>query len=117
MGERGGGAVKLYKVTNVTGTPCNGGSGQWHLPSANRPGKWMPRISNIKPCVRGYHVCRIGQLLRWLGPAIWEVEIRGDKVVLDDKIVGREQVATLQAMGLVLGDLLKSERRGTDGLA
>jgi hypothetical protein len=40
----------------------------------------MPELASISPCVAGYHVCRRGQLVRWLGPAIWTVEIRGEVI-------------------------------------
>ena len=79
--------MNYYKVLNENGTPCNGGCGKWHLPRNKQPGKWMPPIEVIKPCVAGYHVCRRGQLVRWLGPTIWLVEIRGERICQNDKIV------------------------------
>ena len=79
-----------YKVLNDDGTPYHGGSGQWHLPDGDTPGEWMPRIDNIVPCESGYHLCREGDLLQWLGPAIFEAEYRGEVIETDDKIVVSE---------------------------
>lgn len=81
----------LYKVLGIDGRSRNGGNMQWHLPVARQPGKWMPNIEGeIIPCQNGYHVVIGSQLLGWLGPRIFEVEVRGDQVKRDDKIVVRE---------------------------
>jgi len=75
----------LYKVLNANGSACHSGSGTW-----NRHGAWMPPIADIKPCERGYHLCREKDLLYWLGPAIWEAEYRGERIDAEDKIVVSE---------------------------
>jgi len=98
----------LYKVLNPDGTPFHGGSGQWSLPTkgdsgAWTPGAWMPTIAGelipewmptiageLIPCSNGYHLCQEADLLRWLGPAIFEAEYRGDCVNADNKITVRE---------------------------
>ena len=86
----------LYKVLNPDGTPFHGGSGQWSLPTkgdsgAWTPGEWMPTIAGeLIPCSNGYHLCQEADLLRWLGPAIFEAEYRGDCVNADNKITVRE---------------------------
>ena len=78
--------ARLYKVLNDDGTPCHGGSGKWDL-----DGGWMPRIENIEPCKRGYHLCDGGlQLVEWVGPSIWEAEWRGDRIDAGDKLVVSE---------------------------
>jgi len=70
--------ITLYKVLDVDGSALHGGLGKWHLPRGKMPGKWMPLITDIAPCRRGYHLSRgAGQLLLWLGPVIWEAEARG----------------------------------------
>ena len=74
-----------YKVLNEDGTPCWGGSGQWHLPTDNEPGAWMPRIEDIQMCACGYHVITSDHLMAWLGPAIWTVEVAGDGILDNDK--------------------------------
>lgn len=51
----------------------------------------MPKIENIEPCERGYHLCEgESQLVEWLGPSIWEAEWRGDRIDAGDKIVVSE---------------------------
>src|SRR3990167_7033730 len=67
-----GGLMKFYKVLSADGSPFHGGKGAWSLPHGKRPGKWMPEIKGIVPCERGYHLVSRGQLLKWLGPAIFE---------------------------------------------
>jgi hypothetical protein len=66
----------LYKVLGPKGEPCNGGNGKWHLPQRGKPGKWMKAIPDVVPCQSGYHVCTAEQLLGWLGPRIYRVEVR-----------------------------------------
>ena len=79
----------LYKVTDEDGRPCHGGAGPWALPDGEAPGAWMPVIADIVPCERGYHLCRGGDLIAWLGPAVWEAEVAPGAEVVDagDKIV------------------------------
>ena len=64
----------LYKVLGENGESFHGGSGVWSLPKNGHPGEWMPEIKGIKMCRRGYHACREGDLVLWLGPAIYEAE-------------------------------------------
>ena len=78
---------RLFKVLDKNGRPCHGGKGKWHLPHRNRPGKWMPGIDTVIPCVSGYHLCRAKDLFTWVGPTIHEAEGRGKRIVCRDKIV------------------------------
>ena len=80
----------LYKVLDGNGHSCNGGSAKWFLPHGSRLGKWMPAIANPVPCRRGYHVCRLDQLLAWLNVRVFEVEIRGGTVGDVNKIVAEQ---------------------------
>jgi hypothetical protein len=76
----------LFKVLDLGGKCRNGGHGTWHLPHGSKPGKWMPKVKGeIEACVKGYHVCTIGQLLNWLGPEVFVVEVRGDSDRAADK--------------------------------
>lgn len=79
----------LYKVLNADGSAFHGGKGNWFLPNG-KPGEWMPKIGNIEPCVCGYHILKPEMLLGWLGPAIFEVEVRGDVIWQSDKGVASE---------------------------
>ena len=75
------GETKYYKVLDERGRSCHGGSAVWSLPTRNAdgtwtPGDWMPEVGGIlRLCLTGYHVATIDQLLDWLGPRIFEVEI------------------------------------------
>lgn len=54
-------------------------------------GGWQPRIEGeLKPCVRGFHVCRETDLDLWRGTELAEVEIDPVKMIAsEDKIVVR----------------------------
>jgi len=47
----------------------------------------MPKIDNLEPCSRGYHIARGPQVLEWLGPELWTVEVRGTQIDHGDKLV------------------------------
>jgi len=79
--------VKYYKVLGKGGIACNGGNGKWSLPMGKKPGEWMPKIANIEPCVRGYHLCRANDLIRWLNAEIYEAEGRGKSIRHENKDV------------------------------
>ncbi|MHB8742593.1 MAG: DUF7666 domain-containing protein [Sulfuricaulis sp.] len=76
----------LYKVLSPNGRAYHGGKGKWPLPNKGKPGKWLTVKGDIKPCVRGLHLCRPKDLLDWLGPEIYEAEARGTIVTAPDKI-------------------------------
>ena len=82
--------MTLYKILDRDGS-ARMGTGKWHLPKGERPGKWMPLIKgDLVPCRNGYHLCREQDLLEWFGPAIFEAEYRGEAIEAPDKIVVRE---------------------------
>ena len=84
-------AEKLYKVLAIDGSCCNGGQGKWFLPKGKRPGKWMPEIKgDLDPCVNGYHLCRLRDLLYWVDETIFEAEYRGERVNDANKVVVRQ---------------------------
>jgi len=75
----------LYKILNEDGSCYHGGQGQWHLPTADGPGEWMPAIRGaLDPCRNGYHLCRASDLVNWIGPAIFIAEYDGDRVDVND---------------------------------
>ena len=86
----------LYKILNDDGTSCNGGTGQWSLPTKNAdntwtPGDWMPAVEDeLVACENGYHLAQDAQVLEWLGPAIFEAEYRGECLDAGNKVVVRE---------------------------
>jgi hypothetical protein len=79
-----------YKYLGQNGEPCNGGRGRWPLPNG-KPGAWLTVKGELEPCQRGLHLCRPKDLLNWIGPTLWRVEIRGDmtRLLCDDKVVVR----------------------------
>jgi len=80
--------MKFYKVLNSDGSCFWGGRGKWFLPRGKRPGKWMPLIEGtLSACSNGYHVLTLEQLSEWLGPSIFEVEVKGDGIPQPDKHV------------------------------
>jgi hypothetical protein len=47
----------------------------------------MPKVENIVPCERGYHLCRRGDLIHWLHESIYVAEYRGERIDQSDKVV------------------------------
>ena len=81
----------LYKVLGANGKSVNGGKARWLLPHGGLPGEWMPKVTGkIVACQNGYHLCREGDLIKWLGTTIWEAEYRGARKDDTDKIVVRQ---------------------------
>lgn len=88
----------LFKVLGENGD-ARMGTGSWSLPHKDPetgewiPGEWMPAIEGpLEPCRNGYHLCRAGHLVFWLGPTIYEAEIHpedSEVVEVSDKIVVR----------------------------
>ena len=84
-----------YKVLNEDGSCHHGGNGRWSLPTKNddgtwTPGEWMPKIERLELCNSGYHVVTIAHLPEWFGPAIYEVEVRGEHLDAEDKSCWQE---------------------------
>ena len=83
--------MTYYKVLAADGvSPQHGGSGKWFIPKGKRVGKWMPAIKGIRPCARGYHFVNIEQLPQWLGPTLYEIEVRGQVIHQADKSVAEQ---------------------------
>ena len=83
--------MTYYKVLAVDGvSPQHGGSGKWFVPKGGRVGKWMPAIKDISSCSRGYHFVTLEQLPRWIGPTLYEVEVRGQIIHESDKSVAEQ---------------------------
>jgi hypothetical protein len=82
--------MTLYKVLCEDGSTVFG-HGRWNLPTDDRPGEWMPKITGeLIPCKNGYHLCgRLFDLVLWLGPAIYKAQIDGETIDCDNKIVAR----------------------------
>ncbi len=97
--------VKLYKTVGLKGEPIHGGSGVWSMPAKSKPGKWMPKIKNVKVCQRGYHLIPAKAIIDWLprAPAtalLCEAEGRGEQDTDGDKIAF-SQARILKVVGLL----------------
>lgn len=75
---------RFWKVLNADRTAYHGGTGRWP-----EPGEWWEVTGEIVPCQHGLHVCRREDLVKWLGPTIWEVEVEGEQLAAEDKVVVR----------------------------
>ena len=56
----------MYKVLGPRAESIHGGKGEWHQPTAKRPGKWMDEVKNVQCCERGYHLVELYSLAEWL---------------------------------------------------
>ena len=79
-----------YKATEKNGiAPITGF--EWPLPKNGKPGKWVKAEGEIILCENGIHYCKDElQLLSWLNEEIWEIEVKGKKVISDDKCAARQ---------------------------
>lgn len=79
--------MMYWKVIGPGGVPNIADTDfRWPMPNG-QPGEWTPAISDLRPCESGYHLCRKGDLVVWLGPEIYEAEARGALIEATDKIV------------------------------
>ena len=62
-------AAKLYKIVGTDFGPLHGGKGTWFAPKGSKPGKWMPKIDDVKACKRGYHLIPAKAIVEWLPPS------------------------------------------------
>ena len=86
--------MTYYKSLSADGCSCHGGHSKWNLPSLQsdgtyKPGRWMPRVTDIKPCERGYHVFSRKDILQWINATLYEAEIRGETIDHGDKTVAQ----------------------------
>lgn len=52
------------------------------------PGAWV-ETDSVDPCRSGIHACRVRDLPFWLGPELWEIELDGEIVEQERKVVAR----------------------------
>ena len=71
--------MRYFAVSDVDGRFLDGQELSWPLPHGKRPGQWLPTVErDLVTYENGYEVYTPKQLLQYLGPAIWEVEVRGE---------------------------------------
>src|SRR3990167_7229909 len=71
-----------YKVISKDGQAKDGGKFDYtkYLPKNDKPGKWLPKISDIKECEKGYHITPYWNMfISSESDLIFEVETRGLK--------------------------------------
>lgn len=79
--------VNFYKVLNESGCSYPDNTVKWSLPTLNKDGSWIPGEwtssvdGELKEYSNGYHVVNVKQLLNWLGPRIFKVEV--DQEIID----------------------------------
>ena len=71
--------IRYFAVSDVDARFLDGQELSWPLPHGKRPGQWLPTVErDLVTYENGYEVYTPKQLLQYLGPAIWEVEVRGE---------------------------------------
>ena len=61
-----------------------------YLPKHGKPGKWLPSVSRLEMCERGYHTTDAQHLVFWLEVEVYEVEVRGEILEGDDKCAAQQ---------------------------
>jgi hypothetical protein len=61
-----------------------------------RTGEWVIAAGELEPCTNGVHVCRHADLPYWLADELWEVDVAGDRIEHEQKLVVRR--ARLRAL-------------------
>ena len=61
-----------------------------YLPKNGKPGKWLPKVSDLQLCASGYHGCKDGDILEYLRDNIYEVETRGEVRDGNDKFTAHQ---------------------------
>jgi hypothetical protein len=59
---------------------------RWPLPQGNGPGPWL-EATTAKPCREGVHACRLQDLAYWIHHELWEIELDGELVEAERKVV------------------------------
>lgn len=80
--------MKYYKfITKENLGAYSGFNYSEYLPKNGKPGKWLPKLSNITVCLHGYHACTSKSCAVWVDAQLYEVELQGDIVVAHNKVV------------------------------
>jgi hypothetical protein len=61
---------------------------RWPLPDDAAPGAWLEAAA-ARPCREGIHACRPQDLAYWIHHELWEIELDGDVVESERKVVAR----------------------------
>ncbi len=79
-------------------------------------GEWV-EADAVRPCGSGVHACRVRDLPYWLGPELWEIELEGEIVEQERKVVAsrgllvrRREEWTPSLLDAFADDLLRRTR-------
>lgn len=79
--------AKYYKAFRKDGLTLHGRPA-WPQPTEDGPGEWLPALEGEPvACEHGYHLMREQDLPLWPGWHLYEVEVDGEVVESDDKVV------------------------------
>ena len=79
--------MRAFKFLDYDGGTAISGF-RWPRPDGHGPGPWVEATA-VRPCRAGIHACRPGELAYWLHQELWEIELDGDIVEADRKVVAR----------------------------
>ena len=61
-----------------------------YLPKDGKPGRWLPKVTDLKICASGWHGCKDGNILEYLNANIYEIETRGKVLEDNDKFTAQQ---------------------------
>jgi hypothetical protein len=61
---------------------------RWPLPHGDGPGRWLEAAA-ARPCREGIHACRPQDLAYWVHHELWEIELAGEIIEAERKVVAR----------------------------
>lgn len=59
----------------------------WPTPTADAPGDWVRIDGEIQQCRKGIHACTRAGLVEWLDDELWEIELDGPVVEIDEEVI------------------------------
>lgn len=62
---------------------------RWPVPSPGHPGRWVGVAGPLRPAAHGVHACREPHLPAWIDDELWEIELSGRVLELEDVLVAR----------------------------
>lgn len=75
-----------YKFTDPRGSGMFTGF-HWPLPASGEPGAWVRTRDDVSVCVAGVHACRTAHVPYWLAAELWEIELAGEVLESQYKLV------------------------------
>lgn len=89
--------IRYFKFFQKSGiAPFTGFDYRDYLPTDGKPGPWLPKVSRISLCKRGYHACKVGNVIDWYDAELYEVELRGRIYGINGNKVVAQQIRLLR---------------------